>query len=422
MKNISLIIPAAVLVLIFAVGAFAGDRTVLTEAAVIEKAVLNNPGLIAAEKTARAVESKGHKQFFLENPMAGVDYMDGQVSLLSPGTGPMRFFVVEQKIPFPLKYIWKANGAAAETDAYKYMYEMKKFETIDNARAAYYELYKTIKYIGITGEGVALLKQISNTAFARYNQGVVSQQDVIKADLETDLLENGLLTLNKQKESDIQRLRQVTADDSLLTGTAYSLEDPQVPELKAGFDEIKELVLKGAPSVSAATADKTLADNMYNLAIADYLPDVSLQYKRNMDPTGYDYELMVEAEIPIWFFANQHADISEKLETASAKDNGLKDEKNKVVYEAKDHYETIKADYRLIDLYKNKLIPQAEAGLKSAMASYQSKKIEFMTLLDSERMLLDMKKDYYMRLTEYLTHFRMLEQLVGKPLEEAKQQ
>jgi outer membrane protein, heavy metal efflux system len=400
--------------IIFTAGAYAAEQTVLTESAVIEKAISNNPGLIAAEKTARSIESKGHKQFFLENPMAGVDYMSGQVSLLNPGTGPMKYFVIEQKIPFPLKFIWKAGGAAAETDAYKYMYEMKKFETIDNARSAYYELYKTIKYIDITGGASAVLKQISGIAFARYNQGVVSQQDVIKADLETDLLENELLTLNRQKEADIQRLRQVTADDSLLTGTAYSLDDPQVPELKAGFDEIRDMALKGAPSVKAAAADKALAENMRNMAIADYLPDLSVQYRRNMDPASSGYELMVEAEVPLWFLNNQQANIGENWEMAASKDNGLEDEKNRVVFEAKDHFEAIKADYRLIDLYKNKLIPQAEAGLKSAMASYQSKKIEFMTLLDSERMLLDMKKDYYMRLMEYLTHYRMLEELSGK--------
>lgn len=414
MKKVLVTMLTGAVVIIFTAGAFAAGQTVLTESAVIEKSVANNPGLIAAEKMARSIESKGHKQYFLENPEAGVDYMNGQVSLISPASGLMKYFVVEQKIPFPLKYIWKAGGVAAETDAYKYMYEMKKFETIDSARSAYYELYKTIKYIDITSGASAVLKQISGIAFARYNQGMVPQQDVVKADLETDLLENELLTLNRQREADIQRLRQVTADDLLLTGTAYSLEDPQVPELKAGFDEIKDSVLKTAPSVKAAAADKSLAENMRNMAISDYLPDLSVQYKRNMDLSSNDYEVMVEAEIPLWFLNNQQANIGENWETAESKNSTLEDEKNRVVYESKDHFETIKADYRLIELYKNKLIPQAEAGLKSALASYQSKRIEFMALLDSERMLLDMKKDYYMRLVEYLNHYRMLEELSGK--------
>ena len=47
------------------------------------------------------------------------------------------------------------------------------------------------------------------------------------------------------------------------------------------------------------------------------------------------------------------------------------------------------------------------------MTSYKNKKIEFMALLDSERMLLDAKKQYYMLVVEYLIHFRMLEELTG---------
>jgi cobalt-zinc-cadmium efflux system outer membrane protein len=407
---------AVIFILTAAVNMFADGQQAISEQYVIDAALKNNPGLIAAEKMARSYESKSHRQFFLENPMVGFDVMGVRDYTFDINSSMQKFLVITQKIPFPVKYIWKAGGAAAEADLYRYMYEMKKLETIDSARAAYYELYKTLKYIDITNGAAGVLKQLSNIAFAKYNQGAVSQQDVIKADLEADLLGNELLTLNRQKEADAQKLRQVTADESLLTGTAYSLEDPLVPELKAGFDEIKDTVIKNAPSIKASVSDMTVSDNMRNMAIADYIPDLNIMYKKSVDPGSGDYEFMVEAEIPLWFLNNQQADIGEKWEMAASKENTLEDTKSNAVSEARDHYETIKADYRLIDLYKNKLIPQAEAGLKSALASYQSKKIEFMTLLDSERMLLDMKKDYYMRLTEYLMHYRMLEELTGKLL------
>jgi outer membrane protein TolC len=412
-KKIILIV--LVLTAIFS-GLIAAENIVLTENAVVDKALKDNPGLAAAEKMARSYDAKSHKQFFLENPMIGFDVMGVKDYTLNLNSSMNKYLTISQKIPFPLKYFWKISGAVAESDVYRDMYEMKKFETVSAARLAYYELYKTIKYIEITNAGAAVLKQISNIAFAKYNQGMVSQQDVFKSDLETSLLDNELLMLNRQKETDLQRLRQVTADDTLLTGTAYSLEDLAVPEFKFDFQEIMDNVLKGSPALKTARSVKDSADNMRNMAIVDYLPDFNLAYKKSIDPGSENYEFMVEAEIPIWFLNNQQADIGEKWEMAASKNSVLEDEKNRVIFEAKDHFETIKSDYRLMDLYKNKLIPQAEAGLKSALASYQSRKIEFMALLDSERMLLDMKKDYYMRLTEYLMHLRMLEELTGKSL------
>lgn len=413
MKKIILIVVVLTAILS---GLIAAENIVLTENAVVDKALKNNPGLMAAEKMALSFDAKSHKQFFLENPMVGFDVMGVKDYTLDLNSSMQKYLTISQKIPFPLKYIWKVSGAVAESDVYRNMYEMKKFETVTKARSAYYELYKTIKYIEITNAAAAVLKQISNIAFAKYNQGMVSQQDVFKSDLETSLLDNELLMLNRQKETDLQRLRQVTADDILLTGTAYSLEDLAVPEFKFVFEEIMDIVLKESPALKTARSVKDSADNMRNMAIADYLPDFNLAYKKSIDPGSENYEFMVEAEIPIWFLNNQQADIGEKGEMAASKNSVLEDEKNRVIFEAKDHFETIKSDYRLMDLYKNKLIPQAEAGLKSALASYQSKKIEFMALLDSERMLLDMKKDYYMRLTEYLMHLRMLEELTGKSL------
>ncbi len=406
---------ATVFAVLFSAAVFAGT-SVISEGDVVAAALKNNPGLIAAEKMASSYDAKSHKEFFLENPMIGFDVMGVRDYTTDLNSSMQKYLTISQKVPFPLKYIWKASGAVSESNLYRRMEEMKKFETENSARAAYYGLYKTSKYIEITSGALSVLKQISNIAFAKYNQGMVSQQDVFKSDLETSLLENELLSLNSQKESDLQRLRQVTADSDLLTGTAYSLEDPAVPELKAVFEEIKASAVTQAPAIKVAAADSETAESMSNMAIADYLPDFNLFYKKSVDPGSSDYEFMIEADIPLWFLNNQQADIGQKSEMAGSKNSTLEDEKNRVIFEAKDHYEIIKSDYRLIDLYKNKIIPQAEAGLKSALASYQSKKIEFMTLLDSERMLLDMKKDYYMRITEYLMHLRELEELTGRKL------
>jgi outer membrane protein TolC len=398
--------------------ALPAGAAVVTEKQVIDSALGNNPGLIAAEKTARSYEAKSHKQFFLENPTVGFDFMGVSSSGVSLGEPAQNFLMVTENIPFPLKYIWKAGGAVAEADQYRQMYEMKRFETINETRAAYYELYRTGKNIEITKEAAGLLKQISGIAFVKYNQGVVPQQDVLKADLENDILANDLIGLDRQRETDIQALRSTVGDENFLKDGDFSLEDPVQPELKYGFDEVREMVLGGAPVIKIAEAERILSDNMRSMAIADYIPDLNVQFKKSIVPGSQDYELIIQADIPLFFLNNQQADIGEKWEMASAKQDDLLEAQNRAVLEAKEHFETIKADARSIGLYKSNLIPQAEAGLKSAITSYQAKKMEFMALLDSERMLLDLKKDYYMRLTEYLLHFRMLEELAGRSLEQ----
>jgi outer membrane protein TolC len=297
------------------------------------------------------------------------------------------------------------------------MYEMKKLETLENAREAYYELYKTTKYIEITAAAASVMKQVSDIAFVKYNQGAASVQDSARADIESGLLEDSLAGLKRQRETDIQALRKATGNDGFLEQDVFTLEELSVPELKNGFEAIKEMVLKGAPALKAAKAGRSESDNMRDMAISDYIPDLNVQLKKSVVPGSRDYELMVEAEIPVFFLNNQQADIGEKWEMAEAKQNEYISAQNSAVLEAKNHYETIMANARSMNLYKNRLIPQAESGLRSAISSYQSKKTDLISLLDSERMLHDMKKDYYMRLTEYLMHYRMLEELAGEELD-----
>lgn len=393
--------------------AFAGIT--VTAKDVVDRALAGNPGLASSEKMAGAYSAAAIKPFWLENPMVGVDYMGLSDRGLGLDTAMQKELMISQKIPFPTKIIWKGSGALADADYYRYMYQMKKNETARDARAAYYSLYKTTKDIETTKEAVAVLKQLSGIAFAKYNQGMAGQQDVVKADLEYSALDNALAVLNRQKETDIQRLREVTGDAGFLPGE-FVMEDPEVPALNMDFEKVKELVLLQAPSINMAKAAQRSAENMRNMAINDIIPDLNIEYRKVIDPGSDNYRLMFSIEVPVWFANNQAPDIAQKLQMSESALKAAEQAANRAVYEAKDHYEIIMADGRTLELYRNKLIPQAQTAVKTALSAYQTKRTEFMSLLDSQRMLLEMKKDYYMYMTEYLMHFRMLEELCGQQL------
>lgn len=385
----------------------------IDEELIVKKAVDNNPGLIAVEKMAKSYEAKSHKQYFLENPMIGFEYMGIEGTGIDLNSSMEKNFIISQKVPFPLKFIWKIGGANAEANIYKNMYEMKKLEITSSSRIAYYELYKTIKYIEITKEILELIKQLSNIAFAKYNQEMVQQQDVAKMDIEKDMLENELLILSRQKEINIQKLRQITGDNVFLT-TAFNLKEIIMPELKYQFEEIKEKALGFSPIIKIKKQQLIISENMRNMAIADYLPDFNLHYRRRIEPYSNEYSIMIEAELPLWFLNNQQSNISEKWEMTESAKKEYENEMNNLILKVKEHFEITKSNYDSLQLLKDRIIPRAESVLKSTMASYQSKKVEFMALLDSERILLEAKKEYYMRLVEYLMHFRMLEEFTGK--------
>jgi len=397
--------------LLTSVNIYSGD-IILDENMIAEKAMQNNPELIAAEKMAKSYEAKSHKQFFFENPMIGIEYMGINDSSINLNTSMEQNIAISQKIPFPLKWMWKIGAGIEESNYYKYMYEMKKFEILSASKIAYYELFRTIKFIEITREVLSLLKQLSDIAFVKYNQGMINQFELSKMDIEKDILENDLIVLKREKEIKIQNLRKIISDQEFLKEN-FSVKEINIPEIRYTFEELKEIALKKSPFLKAKKSLLEASFNMRNMAISDYLPDFNVQLKKQISPAINEYSIMFEAEIPLWFLNNQQADISEKWEMAESKQKEYENAINEIIYKVKEHYEIIKSNNDSIDLYKNKIIPRLNSVVESAMTSYKNKKIEFMTLLDSERMLLDAKKQYYMLVVEYLIHFRMLEELTG---------
>jgi outer membrane protein TolC len=397
--------------LLTSVNIYSGD-IILDENMIAEKAMQNNPELIAAEKMAKSYEAKSHKQFFFENPMIGIEYMGINDSSINLNTSMEQNIAISQKIPFPLKWMWKIGAGIEESNYYKYMYEMKKFEILSASKIAYYELFRTIKFIEITREILSLLKQLADIAFVKYNQGMINQFELSKMDIEKDILENDLIVLKREKEIKIQNLRKIISDQEFLKEN-FSVKEINIPEIRYTFEELKEIALKKSPFLKAKKSLREASFNMRNMAISDYLPDFNVQLKKQISPAINEYSIMFEAEIPLWFLNNQQADISEKWEMAESKQKEYENAINEIIYKVKEHYEIIKSNNDSIDLYKNKIIPRLNSVVESAMTSYKNKKIEFMTLLDSERMLLDAKKQYYMLVVEYLIHFRMLEELTG---------
>ena len=71
---------------------------------------------------------------------------------------------------------------------------------------------------------------------------------------------------------------------------------------------------------------------------------------------------------------------------------------------------------RSLKLYRDTLRPQAEAALKSAAAAYQHDRTDFLNLVDSQNMLLDVESSYFKAAANLDTRVAELERAIGAPL------
>ena len=126
---------------------------------------------------------------------------------------------------------------------------------------------------------------------------------------------------------------------------------------------------------------------------------------------------MVGISLPIWFWQKQNFNVKEMRKELKAMEAEFKDKENMVLLEVKDAFSNLEALKKLAILFKTTYVPQAEQLLKSSSASYEANQVDLLNLLDSERMVLEFKLDYFKTLIGLEISFAELERAVGVELQ-----
>ena len=76
----------------------------------------------------------------------------------------------------------------------------------------------------------------------------------------------------------------------------------------------------------------------------------------------------------------------------------------------------VQSAQKRVKLYRDTLLPQAEATFKASAAAYQNNRGEFMNLIDSQNLLLDVRSAYFQALAATDSGSAQLELAIGAPL------
>jgi outer membrane protein TolC len=92
--------------------------------------------------------------------------------------------------------------------------------------------------------------------------------------------------------------------------------------------------------------------------------------------------------------------------------------RNMVRFEVESAFLKVEQAGRSARIFQNTIVPQAEQSLLANRAAYETNKVDFLMLIDSQRTLRDMKLAYYQALAELGTRLAELERVVGLDLAE----
>jgi outer membrane protein TolC len=386
----------------------------------IEEALTQNPGVKSAERRWRAAAEQPSQVSTLPDPMIGFNRYGSSVETR---VGPMEnAFVLSQQIPFPGKLGLKGKMAGQDAAVLYQSYEAEKRDVVFQVRQAYFDLYWVDKSLVILDEYLSLLRDFTQVAEQKYATGQGIQANVLKSQVEISSTIERRLSFEKMRQGVEARLialldRPQDSEVGVVT---------QIDTNRPAFDEQESvrLALAEREELKAIQSMIGKGEFMKGLAKKNYLPDFSLQANYIDIPAGSSpapdagknaWSFTVGLNLPIWL-GKRNAAVREAEATISTHTLAYENLENKVRAEIRDVSYRLELSDRTLDLYEQGLLAQAESSLQSALASYRTGKLDFLNLLDAERMLLSLNLGYVKEQASYQKQIAELERAAGGEL------
>lgn len=367
-------------------GAETDTETVFSLDAAVTYALENNADLNSLRAQWSAAREQPVQAGALPNPMFTVSGMDKAEGGSWPNTGEKRF-MLEQSFPWFGKRTLRKNIALKEAEITRYELDSMTRDVVMEVKESYYDLYAIQRAKEIVREEQDVLGRMAEAVETMYGAGDRSQADVLGAQTEITMLKQRLLELDVQEntlQANMNRLMNRPMDS--LPGP---LQPPGIFEINESIEALLAMAATNRSDILSAQAQVERFGLEESLMGKEWAPDYALGVEyRNLTDSDNMAMAVLGVELPIWGSKN-HAGVREAGQQQAAARAASEAAIRQSEFELRAAWFERETARRTLDLYQTELIPQAEARFDANEAGYRSGQVDFMSLLDSRRVLLN---------------------------------
>jgi len=322
---------------------------------------------------------------------------------------------LRQTFPFPGNLSLKSEAALRDAESMYQMYRDRRLDVALRLKKAYLDYYSMSREVDIHLEHVGIMRDMERITDIKYRNGAVSQQDVLKPQVELILLHNDVLAMTQHLESD------KAAINALLNRPPDApLGKPKEPIFPDETFDVQALSAKALsrPDVLAAQLRARSTEASAKVASREAnLPDFSVgaDYWQQPGMPNDAWGLMFSINLP-WFTGKHGAEVARLEHALRADQAAVETAQNKALFEVRDAWFKVESARKSLVLFKGELLPKSAQSADVSRANYEKDKASFLDLLDAERSLRDVKLKYSQALVQYEMAVADLERAVGGPV------
>ena len=268
----------------------------------------------------------------------------------------------------------------------------------------------------LTREILDLMVRLEKIAQVRYAGGLAAQQDVIRTQVEQTNLKNELIALESEGHHVQTQLNTLVARPAHAPLAQPERLRPLPEPARLDYAALQERVRGRSPQLLIEEAKTRSAEKTRELTYRNRYPDVTVGVAPLQSGSSIkEWMVMVEMNIPLQQSSRRSQEREAEAMLAAARSR-KESATNQALAELSQSLSALEAARRTETTIANSLLPQAELTYQSALASYQNGKLDFSTLLDSQRQIRQAKQSQIKVQAEGQARLADIERLLGEEL------
>lgn len=387
-------------------------------------ALLRSPAVKAADHRVRAALEKYTQvsavddilrryTAFTEGAMTGVGAMQGHGG-------------VRSQFPYPGVLALKGQVVTQDVMAAGELLESARRDAVTAARRTHWRLWFLHQVLSITERTIELLRELEQVSITRYEAGRTSFQDVIKVQVQRELLDERLVTLRGQLHNAHMEMREILhlPPDAPIGLPRVNLAEGDIPDLPSLYDmaiggrqEVRVLRARIGKMDAMIEMAETMLLPAFDLGLSTYKDQAIRQVGSQAGQATFTTSTTASAgagqpKKPWFAFADAYLrEMRQKRQALQEELNRLQDATVALV---RNKWFALDRARREKRLYEDTVVGLSEAALDVSTSGYESDEVAFADVIASYTLWLDTNLALTEKRAAYATSLAELEQAVGR--------
>jgi cobalt-zinc-cadmium efflux system outer membrane protein len=281
--------------------------------------------------------------------------------------------------------------ATKEKEIARLQYEAAKRDLILKVEETFYEVLLARKNVDYAMEAQTIAQNLYDF-YAKKAAEKESTPEMLSAEIELSQTTIEVINAGKSLESAKKNLVVLWGGAEIVLGECKGDLDRvfKVPD----YNEIRRRILENNPELQMTALQEEKGDFLLQAAKSERIPDVDLALGVRRFEEDDNYALVASLSVPLPLFNRNQGSIQEALVNQKKVKEDGNATKNRLLYELNEVYRTFEAARKQVDIFKKSILPKTERYFAATRESYHGGALEYLEVLEAQRMLVDTKKNY----------------------------